>query len=166
MAKANPPPFFKIPKKWLADKELRAYLQNRDFIQFQLWKKIGGGSDAIEDIESVSEALSQIDYSEDFNALEQIEDLIPIVDKNFYSAIKKTNYTAVDGDFIEAQSSAIITLDPNASLNDQIVVANGDGTSIKVVGTIKYKRLDTSLFIKNQGTSLHFQYFGDYWRVR
>jgi len=49
MAEVNPPPHVKLPKKLAEDPELRAYFQNRDFIQFQLWQKQGGGSDLIED---------------------------------------------------------------------------------------------------------------------
>jgi hypothetical protein len=89
--------------------------------------------------------------------------VIPVV---FYSAIKTGSYTAVHGDFIEAQQGATITLDPNASIDDQIMIANGDGTRITVSGKIKYTRLDSSIIIRQQGTSLHFQNFGDYWRIR
>ena len=47
MADANPPPHVKLPKKLAEDPELRAYFHNRDFIQFQLWQKQGGGTDLI-----------------------------------------------------------------------------------------------------------------------
>jgi hypothetical protein len=47
MAKANPPPFLKLPKKFAEDRELRKYFQNKDFIIFQLWKKLGGGTDLV-----------------------------------------------------------------------------------------------------------------------
>lgn len=47
MAKANPPPFIKIPQQFLADREVRKYFQNKDFILFQLWKKTGGGADLV-----------------------------------------------------------------------------------------------------------------------
>lgn len=47
MAIVNPPPHLKLPKKLAEDPEIRAYFQNRDFIQFQLWERTGGGTDAI-----------------------------------------------------------------------------------------------------------------------
>lgn len=47
MANVNPPPHIKLPKKLAADKELEPYFRNRDFIQFQLWQRTGGGNDAV-----------------------------------------------------------------------------------------------------------------------
>ena len=57
MAEVNPPPHVKLPKKLAEDPELRAYFQNRDFIQFQLWQRGGGGTDLIADA-SVSAATT------------------------------------------------------------------------------------------------------------
>ena len=169
MARVNPPPNIKIPKQFLVDRETRAYFEKKDFIMFQVWKRLGGGDDHINNLQNLeiteasagSQALDAIQY------LEQIEDAIPS-DRpvDFYSAIKTSSYTAVNGDFIEAQNNAIITLDPEADIDDQIMIANGDGSTITVKGAIKYTKLDSSLIMNNQGTSLHFQNFGDYWRVR
>ena len=47
MARVNPPPQLKIPKQFLKDKEVRDYLQQRDWIQFQMWKRIGGSEDIV-----------------------------------------------------------------------------------------------------------------------
>ena len=49
MAEVNPPPHVKLPKKLAEDPELRVYFQNRDFIQFQLWQRLGGGTDLVAD---------------------------------------------------------------------------------------------------------------------
>jgi len=49
MAKANPPPNIPIPDKFLRDPDTRDYFESRDFIQFQIWKKIGGGDDLVEE---------------------------------------------------------------------------------------------------------------------
>ena len=161
MAKVDP---FVVrwPNVWIQDPQIRPVVQYLDRFLHDLWIRSGGGTDTVTSIEQPEEGALSTEALERIDSLEQIEDLIPIVDKQYYSAIKNVNYTAVDGDFIEAQRNAIITLDPNATTDDQIIVANGDGTTIKVVGTIKYKRLDDSIFMRNQGTSLHFQYFGDY----
>jgi hypothetical protein len=165
MAKVDP---FVIqwPRLWLQDPQIEPVIRYLNRFLHDLWVRTGGSVDTITNIEQLEEGALSAESLDRIDTLEQIEDLIPVVDKQFYSAIKTVNYTAVDGDFIEAQKKAVITLDPNATTDDQIVVANGDGTQIKVVGTIKYRQLETSLFIGNQGTSLHFQYFGDYWRVR
>jgi hypothetical protein len=176
---ANVDPFvIRWPKKWESDPELRDVLRYLNRFLHDLWKRTGGGTDYIitntENITNIetevaseltSVSSGQLDDLSD--TLEQIEDRIPIsIVKEFYAAKKSAAYTAVDSDYIEANNRAIITLDPNADLNDQIIIANGDGSRIKVLGAIKYTRLDSSMFISNQGTSLHFQFFGDYWRIR
>ena len=153
--KVNPPPLVKIPEKFLLDKETRIWFLNDQEFKYKMWLRSGGGTDTISTI-----VIESADNA-------QIEDLIPTSAAiQFYSSVKTSNYTAVHGDFIEAQSGAIITLDPNADIDDQIIVANGDGTSITVLGDIKFNRLDTKLFLRNQGSSMYFQYFGDYWRIR
>lgn len=49
MTRVNPPPELRIPKKILQDPELREYFQARDFNMFQLWKRVGGGTDIVEE---------------------------------------------------------------------------------------------------------------------
>jgi hypothetical protein len=103
--------------------------------------------------------------------IEQVADLIPITpNRVFYSTIKDSNYTAISGDFVEARCRCIITLDSNADQDAEIIIANGDGTRVTVLGNIKYTRTTDRMFISNQGTSLHFQMFVDgntkYWRIR
>jgi hypothetical protein len=169
MALVNVPPQ-KVPQG-LADRdpELYDYLNDVQFHQYQMWIRSGGGSDFILDIENnaYNDVVSSSAANDRMDALEQIEDLIPSIQvKEFYSDVKSADYTAIDGDFIEARNSCIITLDPEATTDDQIIVANGDGTKIKVVGAIKYTSLDDSLITSNMGSSFHFQYFGDYWRIK
>ena len=38
----NLPSWLKIPEKLAKDREILRYFEERDFIQFQLWKKTGG----------------------------------------------------------------------------------------------------------------------------
>ena len=168
MAKVDPY-VVDFPQEWLNNPDIEPWARYTNRFLHDLWVRTGGGNDVIENIDnsevyntgSVSNAMDSI------ATLEQIEDLIPtVIPTVFYSAIKTGSYTAVNGDFIEAQSGAIITLDPEAEIDDEIMVANGDGSKITVSGTIKYTKLDTALFIRQQGTSLHFQNFGDYWRIR
>jgi hypothetical protein len=51
MSRVNPPPHTSLPKKLAeilgGDREAVKYFSDRDFIQFQLWKRTGGGDDAI-----------------------------------------------------------------------------------------------------------------------
>lgn len=48
--KVNPPPQQKIPRKILEDKELRDYFLGRQEIEYKLWLRSGGGTDAIKEI--------------------------------------------------------------------------------------------------------------------
>ena len=158
---ANPPTQVAIPKKLFNDPELRAYFVYLQESAYRVWLRTGGGTDTLYDIvnndllntTSVTELFSTVTPSTDFNA-----------------KVKTGSYTAVHKDFVEGRSNAIITLDPNAPINSQIMVANGDGSNITVSGSIKYKALEDSLILSQQGTSLHFHKFidgtNDYWRVR
>lgn len=171
MARVNPPPI-KVPQSIATDlsPEGFRYLNDLTFVVFQLWERTGGGNDAVDNItssESFETSLSSEQTQEQIADLEQIEDLIPIVDLKTFKVLEKNlNYTAVDGDFIEATSRAEITLDPNSEENDDIIVANGDSTLIKVLGRVKVGgKIETTINIRRAGTSLHFKKFKDYWRI-
>jgi len=93
--------------------------------------------------------------------------------REFLPKIKSINYTAFDGDFVEARNGVTIKLDDKAKYNDQMIIANGDGTPITLDGqTIDIKYLTTSktLIMNNQGTSFHLHLFVEgstkYWRAR
>jgi hypothetical protein len=47
MSNVNPPPYIKMPDKFFSDRDLRRYFEGLEFIIFQLWKRTGGGSDAV-----------------------------------------------------------------------------------------------------------------------
>jgi hypothetical protein len=54
MSRVNPPPHTSLPKKLAeilgGDREAVKYFSDRDFIQFQLWKRTGGGDDIIQEV--------------------------------------------------------------------------------------------------------------------
>lgn len=50
----NPPPRLRIPKAFQGDPEVREYLRQVDTILFQLWRKTGGTSDPISDLENIN----------------------------------------------------------------------------------------------------------------
>jgi len=50
----NPPPFLKIPKAFLQDREIRAFVEQQNTIMFQLWQKLGGSSDPISNLSNFS----------------------------------------------------------------------------------------------------------------
>jgi hypothetical protein len=50
----NPPPFLKIPKAFLKDREVRAFIEQQNIVMFQLWRKLGGNDDPISDLTNTS----------------------------------------------------------------------------------------------------------------
>ena len=46
----NPPPFLVIPPALFKDKATRNYLEQQNTIIFQLWSKLGGNSDPLNDL--------------------------------------------------------------------------------------------------------------------
>ena len=46
----NPPPQLRIPKAFLQDREVRAFIEQQNIILFQLYRKLGGTTDPISEI--------------------------------------------------------------------------------------------------------------------
>lgn len=56
--RVNPPTQLELPQKIAQDPELKKAFDDRDFILFQLWKRVGGGEDLVDDsLEQVITAL-------------------------------------------------------------------------------------------------------------
>jgi hypothetical protein len=53
-SQVNPPPFLRIPKAFLQDREVRAFIEQQNTVIFQLYQKLGGASDPISDLENSS----------------------------------------------------------------------------------------------------------------
>jgi hypothetical protein len=50
----NPPPQLKIPKAFLQDREVRAFIQQQNTILFQLYNRSGGSNDSVSSLENFS----------------------------------------------------------------------------------------------------------------
>lgn len=50
MAKVNPPPMLRIPKAFLSDPAVRAFVEQQNTIMFQLWERTGGNNDFISEL--------------------------------------------------------------------------------------------------------------------
>lgn len=171
-------------------KEFKATPYFEDYL-YKLVATLGGeGSTIIKDIENIVVAADKLDYMFALvKALKnQVDEAVnnidrPVLDSTvkqilydtagFIGKVKTSAYTAENKDWVEARSKATISLPANPLVNDQVIVSNGDGSAITVKGNgnnIKYTKTDTSINIRNQGTSLHFQLFEDqdtkYWRIR
>jgi hypothetical protein len=48
----NPPPFLRVPRAFLQDKEVRAFVEQQNTVLFQLYQKLGGSTDPIADLEN------------------------------------------------------------------------------------------------------------------
>jgi len=145
------------PPKWVSDPEIEPFI--RYTIQFlhDLRIRTGGGTDEIASlVNSVLESFSPGNAG-----------------KIFTPRIQSTDYTAVDGDFIEARNGITVKFEGAPNFNDQIIVCNGDGKPIKIDGNgvqLRYKNKRTDkLILSNEGTSLHWYLFANeqemYWRA-
>jgi len=58
----NPPPFLRLPKAFIQDREVRAFIEQQNTIIFQLYQKLGGNADPISDIgnDGISNLSSQL----------------------------------------------------------------------------------------------------------
>lgn len=50
----NPPPHIKIPKEFLDSPALRPYFQQINNLLFQLWKRTGGSTDAVDELQAIN----------------------------------------------------------------------------------------------------------------
>ena len=171
-------------------KEIKATPYFEDY----LWKIVntlgGEGSTIISDLVSTTVDATKSEYIfAQFKSLKrQVDELSDLIDRpvldstvkqilydtaGFRGRVEITNYTAENKDWVEARGGITVSLPAAPLVNDQVIVSNGDGSQITVQGNgsdIKYSSTDTSVIIRNQGTSLHFQLFQDqttkYWRIR
>ena len=86
-----------------------------------------------------------------------------------------TNYTAKNKEYIEGRGGITIKFPANAKRDNEVIFANGDGSSITFDGngnTIKYTSTDKKFITRRKGSSFHFHFFVDnvvgdsYWRAR
>jgi len=124
-------------------------------------------------VKSLKRQMDEVNNNIDKPILSAALKQIQIDTAGFRGRVETTSYTAENKDWVEARSKITIKLPANPLVNDQVIVSNGDGSLITVQGNgnnIKYTKTDTSINIRNQGTSLHFQLFEDqdtkYWRIR
>jgi len=172
-------------------KEFKATPYFEDYL-FQIIQAIGGeGSTTINEIISsslqsdkvpylfglvhtLSKKVSDLEAQLGTHVLEATVKQLLINTAAFSSSIKITDYTAKNKDWVEGRSNARIKLPENAVRDDEVMIANGDGSTITVDGNgtdIKYTSTDRTFIMRNKGSSYHFHLFVDnpnntkYWRV-
>ena len=126
----NPPPQLKTPKVMRSDPEWLAYERQRDIILFQLWQRMGGGTDLIDDsIQNITSSSSRV--SRNAARINSIEL------KQFEIVNTTTSLTAEEFQVIICKNTSpiIVTLDPQAVEDDEVHIKRR-GESIEVVGSI------------------------------
>ena len=150
-------------------KEIKATAYFEDY----LWKIVntlgGEGSTIIQDLLTTIIEADKVEYM--FALVKQL-----LIDTaSFNSKIETVNYTAENKEWVEARNKARIKLPSNPLRNSEVIISNGDGTSIIMDGNgndIKYTSTSATLTTIRQGSSFHFQFFSDnalgesYWRAR
>ena len=167
VSQVNPPPQLRIPEQFLKDPVSREYFKQTNTILFQLYNRTGGVDDSISDADvaekypwPTNQTLDEV-IGFNYPAIEQTV-------KQIRTVTTSVNYTAVDGDFINAKSKAQITFPKYPDENSVIIIRNGDGTRIKLNGNGKNINGSLAGFISKKETSIEFHYFidSDEWFAR
>jgi hypothetical protein len=163
----NPPPQLKIPDQFLKDPETRSFFEQTNVILFQLRNQAVADNEEIGN-SSVAESYpwptSQLlEETKGFNypTLEQ-----PI--NKIRTVTVTSNYTALPNDFINAKNNAQITFPKYPDENSVIIVRNGDGSRIKLIGNGKKINGSTTGYLTRKETAIEFYYFidSDEWFAR
>ena len=170
---ANLDPFvIQWPRKWIEDPEIGPVIHYLNMFLHGLYDVTDGG-----------EAIENADVAEKYPwpTNQTIDEVIGFdypsipreIEERFnYPAIEQTvkqlrtvtvtsNYTAIDGDFINAKSNAQITFPEYPEENSVIIVRNGDGSSIKMLGNNKNLNGSSTGYLTRLGTAIEFYYFAD-----
>lgn len=101
----------------------------------------------------------QVNYS--YSLYLRIQDLLAFMDNPvvFTSVSITGNYTASGWDWINAKNGVTITFPETPIAGSEIIVRNGDGSSITINGNGKLINSSSSVVIGSQGTSIRFKYF-------
>jgi len=126
----NPPPQLAIPRAFLADREIRTFVQQQNTILFQLWQRTGGNVDSVEsaqqDITSTNSRVSR--NAARINSVEL---------KEFEIITTATDLTTEEFQIIICKNATdiSITLDPQALENDEVHIKRRNGV-VNVIGSI------------------------------
>ena len=164
---ANLDPFvIQWPRKWIEDPEIGPVIHYLNMFLHGLYDITDGG-DAIENADvaekypwPTNQTLDEV-IGFNYPAIEQTV-------KQIRTVTVTSNYTAVDGDFINAKSNAQITFPQYPIENSVIIVRNGDGSQIKLNGNGKKVNGESTGILSRKGTSIEFHYFidSDEWFAR
>lgn len=130
MARVNPPPMLRVPKAFLADREVRAFIEQQNVIIFQLWSRTGGNTDIVnENQQGITGSSSRV--SRNAARINSIEL------KEFEIVVATASLTAEEFQIILCKNTLpiTVTLDPQAIEHDEVHIKRR-GESIEVIGSI------------------------------
>ncbi len=172
--------------------EYKATTYFEDYL-YQIVRSTGGeGSDTITEINtssfqsdkvpyliglvlSLRKKVSHLESVVSTHIVEAAVKQLQIDTAKFNTLIKLVDYTAKNKDYVEGRGNITLKFPANAVRGDEVIFANGNDGTIKLDGNgndIKYTSTDTTLIMRNKGTSFHFHFFEDndlnerYWRVK
>ena len=152
--RVNPPKQVELPARVKADPELRRAFDDAYFIMFQMWKRIGGGQDVIDDLIQ-EQARIRSNVNTNTAVLGSIET------RNFEIIKTDTSFTTEPFQIVicDNANAINITLDNNPQEDDEVHIKRKNG-EVNVIGQIDgftNKRIN----IKNY--SMHLVYDGSEW---
>ena len=183
MATKVDPFVFPIPKELLKDKSTREFFEYLVRWAHDMWVRSGAGDDAISSGD-IAETYpwnfadapeSNVQSLFTGQAIEAASNVQNLFQNNFDTSLGKLNaitvntaYTAQANDFINAKSGTTITLPKYPDDSEIVVIRNGDGSAIKLLGNGKSLNGSTTGTLNTQGTSIEFYYFidSDEWFAR
>jgi len=136
MTNVNPPPQPPIPAKFRDDPSVLDYLQQIQFIIFQLWERTGGGDDDISDF---------LDGLNQFDSLNYLSEINGRPEFNYVST--SSNYTALDYDFAIASDELTVTLPSEPVDQSRVKVKTTVTSSVTIDGNGKNVDGDSNVVI-------------------
>lgn len=135
----------------------------------QMWQKLGGGSDPIDDIVTETEG-NDIQNAFNLSLIQSLLERVRALEGNiapqvilpsFNDISISSDYTLVDFDDVSASGRIRLKLPSNPSPDAEYLIGNDDGVMKTIDGNgkkIRRKRLTSTLKTKQRGTRLHFRY--------
>ena len=116
--RVNPPKQLQLPASVAANPELKKAFDDRDFILFQLWKRVGGGADWIDE---ALQGLYEFDDLEKIDVKQAIEDHVAVVDSDYTTTLSETVVCT-------APLTVFLNETPDNREQAKIKITNGDVT--------------------------------------
>lgn len=156
--------------------QARHYLEQAFFFSNSVWEKLGGPEDEIANT-AIRESYAWDTASDDSRIRSaEISQLYPaeqVVERPFNYQVESApkefrcftvsggSYTAIDHDYINAKSSALICFPEYPSINATFTTRNGDGSMISLNGNGRMLNGCSTGIIDEKDASIDWHYFID-----